>query len=877
MTILGRRRCGDGGRRPRRRPRRRRRRPGPLLGCTPVRSRRRLVRGRGRGHGAGMRRAATPRKVVLAREVRGRRRRPIPAVRRARPAPAGLPRLHALLGRRLRRAPAPSCSSPAGDVVRAHPMAGTAPRSGDPERRRPAGRRAARVDEGPGRAPHHHRHGARHAAAVVLLPRRGGRAVGRGHGQRAAPRHPGGGSAARARRPRCSSWCAALHPTPAVGGGPRAAALALIDELEGSTGAATPGRSGGSTPPATASGPSASAAPRSTAPSPGSSPASACVADSDPERGAGRDPGQAPGAARRHRPTLSPAAAPRARASAATAEATAAWISACTATLAARSVGTCTTRRPARADRGRDGAGDLLGGRRAARRAARGPRRGRRGRRRGVCRRAARSGRSGASRPGAGTRRCRPPSLSTTTTVEVDRLGQQPEQGVGVVEEGDVADQHAPSGTPVERDPDGGRHHPVDAVGAPVGDAPRTSARGAAYHSTSRTGIDDDTTSAPPAGTAASDGAGRRPARWARRGRRGPTAMAVGRVGVGPAHATATPSAIGRARRPRRGRGDRPAWRRGCRARRRRASSRDAVGIEPRRRRASTATCQASSDRQPRREHLGGRRRPRRSTTSGAAAATQAGRGARRRRGRSRARRPGPGTRCGDRRAPASRAARPARGPPSGSATPPPATMSPGASRARRPPGHRRRRRLGVDRPRRACHGRAAVPAGGQRAGRRRPAARGTAGSGAPDPGGRALAPRAPARPPASATVGATDASGAPGSANQRTAAPKRWVWSMVWGAPDVAQLGRPIGGARRSAAPGRGAASTTAGCSSTAAVPLVVSTTAGPARGPTRGRAPRTPPERSSWCTCTPDAGRRRPGPAPSASTASPGTRRRR
>ena len=36
-----------------------------------------------------------------------------------------------------------------GDVVRSHPLAGTAPRSGDPDDRRPARRRPARLDEGP--------------------------------------------------------------------------------------------------------------------------------------------------------------------------------------------------------------------------------------------------------------------------------------------------------------------------------------------------------------------------------------------------------------------------------------------------------------------------------------------------------------------------------------------------------------------------------------------------------------------------------------------------------------------------------------------------------------------------------------------------------
>ena len=52
-------------------------------------------------------------------------------------------------------------------------------------------------------------------------------------GQRVSTSPPGSRAGCRTRRRRCSSWSRALHPTPAVCGRPRDAALALIAELEG--------------------------------------------------------------------------------------------------------------------------------------------------------------------------------------------------------------------------------------------------------------------------------------------------------------------------------------------------------------------------------------------------------------------------------------------------------------------------------------------------------------------------------------------------------------------------------------------------------------------------------------------------------------------
>ncbi len=90
-----------------------------------------------------------------------------------------------------------------------------------------------RQHEEPGRAPRRDRHGARHAAPLLQLPRLGARAVDRDRRQRAAPRHPDRGAALRALRRTCSSspaCCrrrrrsAAIHATEA---------LELIASVEG--------------------------------------------------------------------------------------------------------------------------------------------------------------------------------------------------------------------------------------------------------------------------------------------------------------------------------------------------------------------------------------------------------------------------------------------------------------------------------------------------------------------------------------------------------------------------------------------------------------------------------------------------------------------
>ena len=180
-------------------------------------------------------------------------------------------------------APAPSCSWPGvGDVVRGPPHGRHRTPQRRPRHRRPPRRRAARVDQGPRGAPAHHRHGARHAAALVLVPRRGGRAVDRRHGQRAAPGHRGRGPAV---APAGVGARAGGRAAPDPGGRrrPREAPLEHDRRARGARPrVATPGRSAGSTPPATASGRSASAAPSSTARRARLFAGVGVVADSDP-------------------------------------------------------------------------------------------------------------------------------------------------------------------------------------------------------------------------------------------------------------------------------------------------------------------------------------------------------------------------------------------------------------------------------------------------------------------------------------------------------------------------------------------------------------------------------------------------------------------
>lgn len=118
-----------------------------------------------------------------------------------------------------------------GDIVRAHPMAGTAPRSGDPET---DARLARRLLDSPNTRAEH-----RHTIDMVhdtLLPwcsfldeEAEPSIVSVANVQHLATRLEGQLSAPAAS---VLELVGALHPTPAVGGAPRADALELIDELE---------------------------------------------------------------------------------------------------------------------------------------------------------------------------------------------------------------------------------------------------------------------------------------------------------------------------------------------------------------------------------------------------------------------------------------------------------------------------------------------------------------------------------------------------------------------------------------------------------------------------------------------------------------------
>ena len=92
---------------------------------------------------------------------------------------------------------------------------------------------AAGVGHLPARAPDHHRHGVRHAPALVLLPRLRARAVRRGRRQRPAPRHAGGGAPVAARAVGRSSWWRPSTPPPRSTAGPATGRPAWIAEHEG--------------------------------------------------------------------------------------------------------------------------------------------------------------------------------------------------------------------------------------------------------------------------------------------------------------------------------------------------------------------------------------------------------------------------------------------------------------------------------------------------------------------------------------------------------------------------------------------------------------------------------------------------------------------
>ena len=124
------------------------------------------------------------------------------------------------------------------------------------------------------------------------------------------------------------------------------------------------------------------------------------------------------------------------------------------------------------------------------------------------------------------------------------------------------------------------------------------------------------------------------------------------------------------------------------------------------------------------------------------------------------------------------------------------------------------------------------VRRGGSGPGVGRRAARGTAGSGAP---GRRRRHRRAAGP-SERHVDDAASSAMPGSWNQRTARPYRFVWSIVCGAPTSRSSAGRSAVSTSIGTPDR-PASTTAGCRLAAAVPLVHSTIAGvPAEPETEG-----------------------------------------
>ena len=376
-----------------------------------------------------------------------------------------------------------------------------------------------------------------------------------------------------------------------------------------------------------------------------------------------------------------------------------------------------------------------------------------------------------------------PPSLSTTTMVRSMPRSASAEQGVGVVEEGDVADEHRGRAARAEGDADGGGHHAVDAVGAPVGVAPATPVAGRGVpldvaHRHRRRHHERGARRAARRRTVAGD-AGLGELGVARRARR---SMAAGGRGVGgPPRRPADRAAVRRPARPSPTRASRPAPAHAARRDRRRAArprSRSGSNQAPS---ASTPTCQAPS------------RRP----ATGRAPSTPA---ARRGAARPRAEGAGDAVRAGPRRSGDDRRRR-GRGSPlrgsastgqpsgagqrectaSGSPMPPPATITPaaGVDAAGEP---RRCRRGSATRPRRrSCHG---APAG-----RPAPAARpGSPTSGSRNARFRCTGPGrrgrgglgAPPRPRATATCRRLAASGTPGLGEpahraRRTGGSGRW------------------------------------------------------------------------------------------------------
>ena len=516
-----------------------------------------------------------------------------------------------------------------------------------------------------------------------------------------------------------------------------------------------------------------------------------------------------------------------------------------------RSVRTRTTRTPPLGQRRGHGGTDLGGRLHLHAAARRGPRRRRADRRRGACRTAARTAPAGTTVACGRNEKMPPPSLSTTTIVRSTPRPASAEQPVGVVQERDVTDQQRGRAPEPRATPDGGRHHAVDAVGAAVGDAPAR--RRGARRTTRRRG---------PASTTRRRARRRRAAR---RPRREPPAAPSARRGR-PATAAMAACALASARAQRAAHGvpRRPAQplgqRRGTASWDRRSPRTAAVcsgsvqvpaGVdlhlagagagEPLARAPSTPAAGPAAAR----PSGCGRRRSARGASRSSKAADRRGRGSRQpERGSASTGQPvaaaracttagSPAPCAGDDDAPLlveqQRPARPACA--AGSAAGDSTTRCHGA-----PPG----------RPSGSGPG---SPTSGSRKGRLR-----WTGP------GRSPVASATARAPSERHVVAIATSGTPGSWNQRTAVVKRRSWSIVCGAP----TSRSSGG--RSAVQTRSGtsawwASTTAGCSSAAAVPLLHTSTAGRPVASPRPSAMKAA-ERSSWWTWS-----RRRGSAASAS----------
>ena len=481
-----------------------------------------------------------------------------------------------------------------------------------------------------------------------------------------------------------------------------------------------------------------------------------------------------------------------------------------------------------------------------------------------------------ARRPGAGTRRCRRRRCRRPRSCRSMPAPGRAEQAVGVVQEGDVADeQRGRSGRVGRR----ARATPTAVDTTPsMPLAPRLASTreaghaGAANHSTSRTGIDDDTTSAAPSGSGRDDLAGdrrlgrlgvagqHRGDRLGRRPRpRAPTRRATRRPGRprpprSPRRSSRAPASGGTPRPVRR-----PRSRRGCdpgrsarrRPRWRAARRRDRPATGP-------STFEAGSD-------------PSRSTTSGAS--RRATDGTRRRASkwltRSTARAVRHPLRGSASTGQPSRSARSWTS--SGSVDAAAGDDHAASALDHRRSGCRRSPRPArrTPRPARARRRRGSRPAG------RRP---GSPTSGSRNgrlrctgPGGRSIV--------ATTTCAASDRQRARhplvGHARVDEAADRAAEQVLLVDRLRRARRrGARAAGRRCTTSSGTRAswASTTAGCSSTAAVPLVVSTSAGRPADHAEAERDEARPTARRGATCSAHPPRRRPAPAPTASSASPG-----